>query len=70
MAKGETKSARRLRAIEQGATARSGGLNVDDNPYSQTEWGLGTFWKMGYEQQIERERLGMAEPHPRFRVAA
>lgn len=67
MMKGESKSARRLRAVEQGATARSGGLTIDRNPYKKTEWGLGGFWEMGYTQQEQRERLGMAEPHPRFR---
>lgn len=64
---GESKWERRKRAMEEGAVARSGGLDLDRNPYQKTEWGLGTFWEMGYRQQEERERRGMDEPHPRFR---
>jgi hypothetical protein len=65
--KRESKSGRRLRAVEQGATARSCGLDIEENPYQKSEWGLGGFWEMGYTQQVERERRGLAVAHPKFR---
>jgi len=54
------------RAIKRGEVARSCGITRADNPYKISAWGLGIWWLMGYNQQIEREQIGMAEPHPNF----
>jgi len=56
--------ARVQRAIEKGKTARSLGRSKSDCPYERSEWGLGSWWDMGYDQQVELERQGREPAYP------
>jgi hypothetical protein len=52
------------RAIKEGEMARSLGKPKSACPYKRSEWGLGPWWDMGWEQQRRAEDLGLAVPAP------
>jgi len=53
------------RAIEEGKTARSLGKPKSACPYKRSDWGLGGWWDMGWEQQKCAEEIGLAVPAPK-----
>ncbi len=45
---------RRLRsekATQEGRQAYKNGISLDNNPYKISVWGMGSFWKMGWEDE-------------------
>ena len=40
---------RAARAYQEGRQAYQDGLPLDANPYKISDWGVGGFWRMGWE---------------------